>query len=935
MLSRIQINEESSLLAVKSRLLNSNINLFLLINLIAAAVIGSLNRVWSFETGLLWAGMTLISCLILFILTTLHKRAAAESVGSWRIYFLPGVMMMSLCWGFAIDFLVREPSTGTITLSLILASLLVLVSILLLTVDLINASLYLLVMVITLVSYTQVQNHEISEGLVVVFVTCFIALIIITIWMLGIRQRYLLLSANRALLKNRLEDAEEALASVNEELNTKDGQRQYVEHELSLAKEAADSANMAKTEFLATMSHEIRTPLNGILPILEMLQDTHLSGEQQQLVNTALNSSQLLLGIINDILDFSKVEAGKLELESIETNVRELVESVASLMKNAAKRRGLQLNYTIATDVPPVVRGDPIRLRQILSNLVSNAIKFTDSGKIDVEVSQRGTTRTEVELLFAVRDTGMGMSEAVTSRIFDAFSQADASTTRTHGGSGLGLVICKRLTELMGGRIGVKSEENKGSVFWFVVPLRRSLQDVPSARRDLHGARVLVVSPDDNDYSTLRRFMDEWGILHERAEDRNDALVKLKTSLNLGDSWIYELVILDEGVAGLNAHKFLREMNKLKPLREVKRLILNASHQLKKNLKSMPVEFIETPIERVDLLNKLNRLLDVEASHVSNSNEVFTQVHRLPDEQHSWDDLKSFNSLSFEDSFHKQPVRTEPPPLLNGRVLLVEDNPINLAVIDRIMTKLGIDTVSAVDGIKALSEVEKGRFDLVMMDCQMPRLDGYETTKAIRNREYSENLPHLPIIAMTANAMAGDRERCLEAGMDDYIAKPVKSSSIRNILQQWLPEKQSTADGIRSEITPAITPPHLLFEEDETELAPEELLDQTVIDELFEIMEEESIRLIQNYLINSKSLMRDIKSAIKLCDLKALATPAHSLKSSSANVGATAVSTLAKNLEHKARKNVSSGLKMDYQEISLCYKATVKALKTLCKHKTA
>ncbi|MCF6283128.1 MAG: ATP-binding protein [Candidatus Polarisedimenticolaceae bacterium] len=885
----------------------------------------SLSSVLSFEAGRWWLLSFLAASLLQFVLLITHSLLKPEksAVKKWRLFYLPVTVSQALLWALAINYLLTQPVTDTMTFSLVIILLALLISVLHLCIDALISTLYLspLIIVPLELSYGKVPSDQLFWFLSASFM---LLLLITAFWGFAFRQRNLLLTANRCLLKDRLAELESEVVHLSEELSAQDGQTEEVERELSVTKEAAESANMAKTEFLATMSHEIRTPLNGILPTMEMLRETQLNTEQRQLVNTALNSSQLLLGIINDILDFSKVEAGKLELESIEIDVRDLIESVTMLMKHAADRRGLRINYLIAPDVPSRVRGDPIRLRQILANLVSNAIKFTEKGGISVEVSRRNASRTEVELMFAVQDTGSGMSPEVTQRLFTAFSQADASTTRTHGGSGLGLAICKRLTELMNGRIGVKSIEGKGSVFWFVIPLRKSLEESPSLRYDLQSIRALVVAYENENYEIIKNNLNDWGVLHERAETAQEALTKLNSSANLGESWAYEVIILDGTLVGAGVSQLLREVRRVPTSQRIKCLVFDSISHAKNLTNHINVELLESPVKSAELLSKLNRMFDVEEMMVQKEvTDDLAVALSMPDQEHSWDDIQKSNNTYPKHFELSRAGSVFQLPSLNGHVMVVEDNPINLAVVDKILGKLGIQTTNAVDGQIALEAFKNSDFDLILMDCQMPKLDGYAATKAIREWEKRHKLARTPIIAMTANAMAGDREKCLDSGMDDYLAKPVKPAGIRSMMKQWLSVDKTIATFEQNHLSDKRRRVSVVKD------APP-IIDAAIINELFDIMEEQTTTLIKSFLVNSLPLVDAIEEASEQMDLEKLINPAHSLKSSSANVGAMALSAVARRIEHKSRKGTTKGIQQECQKLLQLYDETTEQLTALC-----
>ena len=701
-------------------------------------------------------------------------------------------------------------------------------------------------------------------------------------------------------LQRRLDDDEARLREA-------EGRRVTLEAELAEILNLAEDASRAKTEFLATMSHEIRTPPNGILPILEMLRDTPLNGEQQKFVRTAQSSSRHLLRIINDILDFAKVESGKLQLETIEIDVRELVNSVTELMSGSARNRNLKLSTNVTASVPQVVRGDPIRLRQVLINLVSNAIKFTEEGGIRVEVSRGQTSQKEVELLFAVADTGVGMSPETADRLFQSFTQADASTTRKHGGTGLGLVICKRLVELMGGKIGVRSTLGQGSIFWFLVPLRKSVMEVPSARRNLNGIRILSLVPDERIAEQVSVMLQEWGIDEETTQEPDDAIAKLHSTAMLGESWTYELALIDGTGIEHRLPGLLAEIRSVDSLKRMHVLISVRSETLAHKLKRDYGVLIVGEILRPEPLRRiLHRLFDVEMRQFGNVDPRADEIY---------DDL-NVSSLSLDIGGEPQaPTSGE----FSGQVLLVEDNPVNLGVVRKALSKLGLSCATATDGKEALLQFGKQRFDLIFMDCQMPVMDGYEATHKIRRIENADGLPPTPIIAMTANAMAGDREKCINSGMDDYLPKPVSLERLRSCIASWL----TTTDRLPQR-APLEVPP---LKQRRTEGKP--VLDEKVLRELREIMDDDYIGLLRTYLRNAPQLLEQARSAIEQADIAALVNPVHSLKSSSANVGAMELSELAREAERQARQGDLAAAGVTFEAVEVAFIKAEAALKEL------
>ena len=697
-----------------------------------------------------------------------------------------------------------------------------------------------------------------------------------------------------------------------------------LERELVEARQAAESAVMAKGEFLATMSHEIRTPLNGIIPMLDLLMTSKLTPDQQDFLRTAYTSSRQMLRIVDDILDFSKLEANKLQLETTALNLRELLDSIIRLLEKPAENKGLRLNLQLDPGVRLALRGDPVRLRQILTNLVSNALKFTERGSITVVVTRKSESRTQHELRFEIRDTGIGISKENLGNLFCAFAQADASTTRLYGGTGLGLVICKRIVDLMGGTIGVDSELGRGSTFWFEVPLLKAVGDMQGQRADLNGGRILLLTADAALRQRMQSAAQAWGAQLADCETTQDALAKLRSAQSRGSNWAINLLMVD-----LNSVRSTT-------------IALHRNLQRSAEFESLPVVYLKGQESPPPELSEGQQVLIL--SRTMGSAEMRTAISTfIATPPVTRINTGGGTALSSEFADIEPPVANEAAATtMKGRVLLVEDNPINQKVAQSLIKLLGLECETAEHGDIAIEKMRVGDIDLVLMDCQMPVKDGYTATTEWRLHEAANNLSPLPIIAMTANAMAGDRQKCLDSGMDDYLSKPVDRRLLEASLALWLqrsprrinvprptsPSRTTTAAVPQpgasqravpfASAAPAIAPasernaaqsaagfaaasaaPAPAAASPAGPTAP--VLEMEVVEELRSIMGAEYQGLVKLFLEDAPLHIERLRAAAAGNDIAAMVAPAHTLKSSSANLGALALSSVAKRIEFGAR----------------------------------
>jgi len=645
-----------------------------------------------------------------------------------------------------------------------------------------------------------------------------------------------------------------------------DTQRLQAENELISARDKAQIAAKAKSNFLASMSHEIRTPMNGVLGMIELLQDTPLNPQQKDIIETISDSGSSLLDIINDILEYSKVEAGKIELEIFPFNLERTVYDVTRLLQVKSEEKNIELIFYYHTNCPQYVIGDAGRIRQIILNLVGNAIKFTENGQVMVEVKYKNNKHNKYNICIEITDTGVGINTEIKDMLFESFTQADNSTSRKYGGTGLGLSICKQFINLMGGIIDVKSELGKGSIFWFELFLEPSDSPKKLIETDLNDVRVLIVDDNPINIKILKEQLIKLKMIVSEEKNSKNTTQRMLSVHNKGKP--YDIVIIDNMMAELSGADLGREILSNNTLKDIPLILLTSATNISDATIFEKIGFssyLTKPILSDFLYKTLTRVLGLKNTEKKDAqdNDIFLTRHTIVE-----DEIESKNKQIS----------------LNGKILLVEDMIINQKVALGLMSNFNLTIDIANNGKEAVEKQANNKYDVILMDCQMPVMDGFEATQIIRETD-----KETPIIAVTANVLSSDKERCNQAGMNDHLSKPFNRQQLVTILSRWLSIEKTETQNDTHNIN--------------IKNNKNDSINYATLSQMKKILGSVFEELIPAYINQSDDMIKEFMPLFNQNKIETIERYAHSMKSSSLNLGAETVSEVASILENLCRNN--------------------------------
>jgi signal transduction histidine kinase/CheY-like chemotaxis protein len=720
------------------------------------------------------------------------------------------------------------------------------------------------------------------------------------------------------------------------ELDIATTENQQLKDALKQAELNMSAAEMAKMEFLATMSHEIRTPLNGIIPLLDILLDSELSDFQRDYLSTAHVSAIQMQKLIDDLLDYSKVEAGKLTVEVRGLKILQVMGAVNSSYQQAAQKKNLSIEVDIHHNVSPLLRGDPTRIRQVLSNLLSNAIKFSTRGTITLSAKKIKDFPTKEVVRFSVADQGIGLDQETCDNIFLPFTQEDASSTRKFGGTGLGLAISKKIVELMNGSIYVESVKGKGSTFYFDLPLLKSMGETSVGLAETTSYQAILVNTNPLLFNKIAKRLKQEEISFQKALGLPQAMEMYRSIKHISKQRKNVLIFIDFETAGKQVRSLCEELARDKTMTNLFACVLTDNNNIA-GIPQLPnIKLLSKEASLADFLNRIEvsqASLEADKPQESDDNIVIL------------DDEADSDETTEETKDTESPITSKQLDSISPEILLVEDNEVNLKVAEKLIQYIGYPFDFAMNGQEALEKVKIKRYRMILMDCQMPVMDGYKCTNKIRDYELAAGLNRTPIMAMTANAMMGDREKCLDAGMDDYMSKPLNRYILEKTLKKWDPlvksaEETSTpveTNNASASTEPVEAQPKIIEQPsvqtppaNESKKAPVEInqkwLNTKTLEDIKEFMGDEMVQLLEMFEQETPSILKKMQQALKGNKFDEVEKMAHMLKSTSGNIGANGLSFFSRKMELASSKGDKQNLLETFTKIKKAYVLTSKEI---------